>query len=291
MGSNRQLAAIVFADMVGYTSMVQQNEKKARSKRNQLRKSLEEQHQKFDGRIVQYYGDGSLSIFSSAVNAVRCALAIQRDIQRDPDLNLRIGIHLGDIILDAEGAFGDGVNLASRIENLSVSGAVLLSDKVQYEIRNQSDIKTRSLGIFKLRNVAQPVELFVVDDPDLVTPVRSMLPNVKDQFISSVAVLPFLNLSSDPENQYFSDGVAEEILNALMAIDGLKVIARTSSFVFRSTDLDVREIGTKLQVKNVLQGSVRRTDKRVRVTVQLVNTVDGTQIFSEKYEGDLGDIL
>jgi adenylate cyclase len=286
----RQLAAIMFADMTGYTAMMQEDEQRAKILRDRQRQTLEKYIPGHNGKIIQYFGDGTLSIFGSAIDAVRSAAAIQKELQQEPKVSLRIGLHSGDIVYDKQGVYGDCVNLASRIEGLAIPGAVLISDKVYDEVKNQTDIKTLSLGRFNLKNVKRQVEVYAIANEGLVVPTAVQL-GVKAGSEKSIAVLPFVNMSADPENEYFSDGISEEILNALTRVEGLQVTARSSSFSFKGKNEDVRQIGNKLGVATVLAGSVRRSGKRMRITAQLINTADGYHVWSEVYDSDLEDIF
>ena len=196
-----------------------------------------------DGKILQYYGDGSLSIFNSAINSVNCAISIQQQLQLEPKVELRIGIHTGDVVMEEESIYGDGVNLASRIESMAVPGGVFISEKVYDEIKNHENIKTRELGFFELKNVKQPVHLFAIANHGIVVPSRDELKGKTKQPTNRLAVLPFVNMSADPENEYFSDGITEELLNALTRVDGLQVTSRTSAFAFKGKHDDIRDIG------------------------------------------------
>lgn len=286
----RQLAAVMFADMTGYTALMQEDEQKAKILRDRQRQTLENSIPHYKGKIIQYFGDGALSIFGSAIDAVKCAIDIQHELQKEPKVSLRIGLHSGDIVYDNEGVYGDCVNLASRIEALSVPGAVLISDKIFDEIKNQIEIKTSSLGKFNLKNVKRQVEVYAIANEGLVVPGIEQL-GVKANDAKSIAVLPFVNMSADPDNEYFSDGISEEILNALTHVEGLRVTSRTSSFSFKGKNEDVRQIGNKLGVSTVLEGSVRKAGKKMRITAQLINTADGYHIWSEVYDSDLDDIF
>ena len=288
----RMLAAIMFTDMVGYTALMQKDEKKAKSLRDRHRSVLDEIINKHQGRILQYYGDGTLVIFGSAIESVLCAVEIQRELQKEPVIPLRIGIHSGDIVYDDEGVYGDGVNIASRIEALSISGAVLISDKLYSEIKNHPSLLAESLGSYQLKNVIEPIEIFVLTNKGLKIPSQLQL-KLKEGYKekNSIAVLPFINMSTDPENEYFSDGITEEILNALTKVEGLKVTSRTSSFAFKGKNEDIREIGNKLNVNSVLEGSVRKFSNKVRITAQLINTKDGYHLWSEVYNRNLEDIF
>jgi adenylate cyclase len=256
-GLTRQLAAVMFADMTGYTALMQEDEQKARLLRDRQRFILEKHIPYYNGKIIQFFGDGTLSIFGSAIDAVKCAIEIQFELQKDPKVALRIGLHSGDIAYDSQGVYGDSVNLASRIEALSVPGGVLVSDKIFDEIRNHPDIQTNLLGKFSLKNVKRQVEVYAIANEGLVIPSPAQI-SVRSGSDKSIAVLPFVNMSADPENEYFSDGISEEILNALTHVEG---------------------------------GSVRKAGKRMRITAQLINAADGYHIWSEVYDSDLEDIF
>ena len=291
MSPVRQLTAIMFTDMVGYTALMQKNEQLAKKNRDRHRNTLQNFTEYYNGSILQYYGDGTLSTFGSVVDAVTCAIKIQEELMQEPPIPLRVGIHSGDIVHDEDGIYGDGVNVASRIESLSVPGAVLISGKVYDEIKNHSEFKIKSLGSFDLKNVDRPVEVIALANENLVVPARKDLQGKAKSTVASIAVLPFANMSTDSENEYFSDGITEEILNALVRIDGLRVTSRTSSFAFKGKSEDIRKIGEQLNVANVLEGSVRRAGQKVRITAQLVNTADGYHIWSETYDRNLEDIF
>jgi TolB-like protein/class 3 adenylate cyclase/Tfp pilus assembly protein PilF len=289
--STRMLAAIMFTDMVGYTTLMQKDEHTAKADRDRHRKVFEALILTHQGTIIQYYGDGTLSIFSSAVEAANCAVEIQIEMHKKPQIPLRIGIHIGDIVYDDEGVYGDGVNVASRIETLSVPGGVLISDKLNDELYSHPELKTKSLGKFELKNVNRPIEIFTIKEEGLVVPTARELKVKKIDSVKSIAVLPFLNMSTDPENEYFSDGITDEILNALTKVDGLLVTSRTSSFAFKGKSKDIRQIGTKLGVNTVLEGSVRKVGNKVRITAQLINSLDGYCIWSKVYNRELEDIF
>ena len=286
----RKLVAIMFADMTGYTAMMQEDEAKTKALRNRQQQTLENLIPGHNGTIVQLFGDGTLSIFDSAIDAVKCAIEIQKELQKEPKVKLRIGIHSGDVVYDTKGLYGDCVNLASRIESISVPGGVLISDKVFDEVKNKSEIKTIALGKVNLKNVKQPIAVYAIANEGLVIPTMAQI-GIKAGSDKSIAVLPFVNMSADPENEYFSDGISEEILNALTHVDGIQVTARTSSFQFKGKNEDVRQIGAKLGVANVLEGTVRRAGKKVRINVQLINTTDGYHAWSEVYDRELEDIF
>lgn len=287
----RQLVAILFADMAGYTTLMQENEQQARLKRMRFKEVLEANIQNYQGKILQQYGDGSLSIFSSVIDGVRCAVNMQHQLQLDPKVDVRIGIHTGDVAIEDDAVYGDGVNLASRIESLAVPGSIFISQKVFDEIRNQEDIRTHELGYFELKNVKQPVRVFAIANKGIVVPVRASLQGKTAQPVNRLAVLPFVNMSADPENEYFSDGITEELLNALTKVDGLQVTSRTSVFAFKGKHADIRDIAVKLNVDKILEGSVRKSGNRVRITAQLINAADGYHVWSENYDRNLTDIF
>src|SRR5688572_18770758 len=287
----RQLVAIVFADMTGYTALMQENELLAKSKRKRVKDVLDLTIEKYNGKILQYYGDGSLSIFKSAIDAVNWAINIQQQLLENPKVDLRIGIHIGDVSVEDESIYGDGVNMASRIESLAVSGSVFISEKVYDEIKNQDHIKAKELGFFELKNVKHPVRIYAITNEGMVVPSRGELTGKTKQPANRLAVLPFVNMSADPENEFFSDGITEELLNALTRVDGLQITSRTSVFAFKGKHADVRDIGIQLNVDKILEGSVRKAGNRVRITAQLINAADGYHIWSETYDRNLNDIF
>jgi TolB-like protein/class 3 adenylate cyclase/Flp pilus assembly protein TadD len=287
----RQLTAIMFTDMAGYTALMQQDEHGARVSRDRQRAVLEDSIGQHGGRVLQYYGDGTLSVFTSAIEAVRCAIEIQEILRRDPPVPLRIGVHTGDVVHDAQGVFGDGVNVASRVQSLSVPGGILISGKVFDEVKNHGGIQTRELGSFNLKHVKHPTRVFAVSNDGLAIPSDADLAPQRARRERSVAVLPFVNMSRDPENEFFSDGITEEIINALTRVNGLKVTARTSSFAFKNHNEDVREIAEQLGVTHILEGSVRRAGSRARVTAQLICAKDGYHLFSQSYDRSIEDMF
>jgi len=324
---SRKLAAIMFTDMVGYTAIMQKDEQIALNKIERHRKVLEETTQKFNGRILQYYGDGSLSIFPSAYDAVECAMEIQRVLREEPSVPLRIGIHLGDIIVRGDSVYGDGVNVASRIEALGLAGSILFSDTIYHLIRNQPDIRTKALGKFDLKNVDHPVPVYALANEEFTVPRSERLPG-KSGLLSkrgkilltsliailligggfviynifqnrqaiqleekSIAVLPFANLSNDPEQDYFSDGITEDILNHLSKVSDLKVKSRTSTQQYKNTSKTIPEIGGELGVATILEGSVRKSGNTVRIVAQLIDVVNDVHIWTETYDREITEIF
>jgi len=288
---SRLLAAIMFTDMVGYTALMQKDEKKAKDNRDRHRKILQNSVAIHGGKILQYYGDGTLIIFNSAIEGLDCAIQVQKELQREPKIPLRIGIHTGDIVYDDEGVYGDGVNVASRIEGLAVSGSVLISGKVFDEVKNHKAFSTAHLGTFELKNVQRPLEIYALANEGLAVPTENEIKTKPIDRKKSLAVLPFVNMSSDPENEYFSDGITEELLNVLAQEQGLQVIARTSSFAFKGHNIDIKQIGAQLGAKSILEGSVRKAGNRVRITAQLISVADGFHVWSETFDRQLEDIF
>jgi TolB-like protein/class 3 adenylate cyclase/AraC-like DNA-binding protein/Tfp pilus assembly protein PilF len=288
---DRRLAAVLFTDIVGYTALMQADEARAVAARARHRAVFTEQHARYHGEILQYFGDGTLSVFPSAVEAVRCAIAMQRAFRTDPPLPLRMGLHLGDIVFDGTDIYGDGVNLASRIESMGVAGAILLSDHLNRELDSHPQLITVSLGSFELKNVSRPVEIFAVANEGILVPERAQLRGKRQTPARSIAVLPFVNRSADPDNEYFSDGMTEEIINALSRIDNLKVTSRTSSFYFKNKQLPLARIGRELNVATVVEGSVRLAGDRMRITAQLIDVAEDTPFWSETFDRDVDDLF
>jgi adenylate cyclase len=313
MPQHRQLSAILFTDIEGYTSLMQHSEQNAVMVRDRHRQVIQEAHKEFNGRVIQYTGDGTLSTFQSLVEAVRCALIMQQQfVLQEPHVPVRMGLHFGDIVFNGEDIFGDGVNIASRIESLGVAGSILISDRANQELHNHPSLKTVSVGIYQFKNVKRPVEVFALNHDGLVKPAPDSLsgkiankpplgeeqkkPELNGQSVKniptkSIAVLPFVNIGNDPNQVYFSDGIAEEIITSLSNLKDLKVAGRTSSFKFRDNDLDLNELGKRLLVSTVLAGSVRKQGNRVRITAELINIQDGYQLWSEKYDREMDDVF
>jgi adenylate cyclase len=281
----------MFTDIVGYSAMMAKDEKNANKIRDRHQKVLEESIVSFGGKILQYYGDGTLIIFGSAIQAVSCAVKIQLELQTDPPIPLRIGLHLGDIIYDQKGVYGDSVNVASRIESLAVPGSILISGKVYDEIRNHPGLPTKSLGSYDLKNIKKPMKVYALTNQGLTVPdPKDVVGKTTDPGLS-IAVLPFVNMSSDPENEYFSDGVTEELTNALVQVEGLHVISSTSAFFLKGKTHDLKEIGSKLNVTHITEGSVRKSGDTVRITAQLINVKSGYHLWSETFDRKVEDIL
>jgi len=287
----RQLAVIMFTDIIGYTALMQANENLAAKSRARHREAFLNQHDTHQGEIIQYYGDGTLSIFKSAIEAVNCAIEIQRLLQQGDSVPLRIGLHLGDIVFDHTEVYGDAVNFASRIENLGTEGSILLSKKINDELKNHETISTTSLGVFELKNIATPAEVFAISNKGIMVPSISEIKNKQKPVNNTIAVLPFVNMSDSKDNEYFSDGITEEIINALAKIRNLKVTSRSSSFFFKGKNLPIPEIGQQLGVSAILEGSVRLSNDSIRITAQLIQVKEDYHFWSDTWDRKLENVF
>ena len=281
----------MFTDIVGYTALMGRDEAKALQLLHRNRDLLKPLIKEHRGDWLKEIGDGTLSSFASAVEAVTCALDIQKILKDDPELILRIGIHIGDVVFEEGDVFGDGVNVASRIEPLAEPGGICVSERVFDDIRNQVDIQTRPLGQKNLKGISRPIGVYT-----LLLPGQGKHPAVtkgrrRDEAKPSIAVLPFVDMSPEKDQEYFCDGMAEEIIDALARLDNLRVVARTSAFAFKDKWQDIRLIGNQLGVDKVLEGSIRKAGNRLRITIQLINVSDGFHLWSEKYDRELKDVF
>ncbi|MFT7032147.1 MAG: adenylate cyclase [Cyclobacteriaceae bacterium] len=293
MNSNktRRLAAIMFTDIVGYTALMQNDEHVASNVRKRHREVFEACHKIHHGEIVQYFGDGTLSVFKSGLEAVECAISIQKKMQENDPIPLRIGLHMGDIVFDGTEVFGDGVNVASRIENLSNAGSILVSGKLNDELSNHSHISSILLGEFEFKNVNKPIEVYAISNQGIHIPDAGKLRGKQKIQTKSIAVLPFSNLSSSQDNEYFCDGMTEEIINALAKVKALKVTSRTSSFFFKNKNVPIKEIGKELSVSAILEGSVRLSGNNLRITAQLIQAEEDFHFWSETWDRKLENVF
>jgi TolB-like protein/class 3 adenylate cyclase len=290
--SKRRLAAIMFADIVGYTALMQADEDGAKRLRDKHRLVIEDRVRAHSGEIINYYGDGAVCLFNSAREAVLGAREIQTSLIEEPRVPHRIGIHIGDIVQEESGIYGDGVNIASRIESLAVPGSVLFSDKVFYELENHPSIATRSLGAFRLKNVKRPVGVFALDHAGIVVPTADMVQsNVAQAQMKSIAIMPFVCFEQGDEGAYFADGLSEEIGIGLCKVDGLSMISRDATVAIRESPEGPVQKARQMGVTHLLEGSVRRASDKVRVAVKLVNTADGYLGWSETFNGSLERIF
>ena len=351
----RRLAAIMFTDIVGYSSIMQQDEAKGRTLRDRHRRTFESHTADHQGEIIQYYGDGTLSVFESAVAAVECAVCIQKSLNADPPVPVRIGIHLGDIHFDNTEVYGHGVNVAARIEPICLPGGIFISDKVFDEIKNHPSLKAKALGAFEFKNIDHEVGLYAVSGRGIPVPSTADIALIKEKtkknklasaaekseaikrhfstkkanqkrktyrwvgiamlvFLAffavnewqdglltldpipddaeiSIAVLPFANMSTEADNEYFSDGMTEDILTLLSKIQGLSVTSRTSIMQYKDTEKDTRRIARELKVNHLLEGSVRREGNQVRITAQLIDAINDNHLWAKTYDEELTSIF
>ncbi|MFZ0916864.1 MAG: tetratricopeptide repeat protein [Candidatus Udaeobacter sp.] len=292
------LAALWFADIAGYSERVAEDERGALQLVEILQALSRSAVQRHEGRVVKFLGDAVLAEFPSTEMAVRAAAVLSKEYAEQSAKtgrahDLRIGVHLGDVAVDADGdLYGDGVNVAARIEAAVDPGQVVVSEDVWRQIRGREGFRFEPFGNRNLKGVGS-IDLYVVtlDESLAATEVRSQPGEQKKEKIRSIAVLPFADLSAESDQEHFSDGVAEEILNALSKVAGLHVPARTSCFAFRGATLDAREIGKRLGVEALLDGSIRKAGKRVRISVQLVDANNGYQLWSERFDREIEDIF
>jgi TolB-like protein/class 3 adenylate cyclase/Tfp pilus assembly protein PilF len=292
MIQSRQLAAIMFADIVGYTAIMQEDESQASLFRNKLQQKLQQEVTDHEGVILQFMGDGALCKFSSSTEAVKAALAVQLDMLQPPVVPLRIGLHTGDVILEGGNAYGDGVNIASRLESFAVPGSIFISGKVHDDIKNQRELETISLGEFRLKNVNKPVEIFAVSNTGIKIPNASSLEGKGEKLKQqSMLVLPFVNMSNDPEQEFFSDGLTEELIAALSKLQNIRIISRTTSMKYKETTKDLKTIGLETGADFIMEGSVRKQGSNLRITAQFVDALRDVHIWSESYRGTIDDIF
>ncbi|MGB9043702.1 MAG: adenylate/guanylate cyclase domain-containing protein [Pseudolabrys sp.] len=291
----RRLTAIFAGDVAGYSRLMGADEEGTLSRLNAHRREfLEPKIAEHHGRIVKRTGDGILIEFASAVDAARCAVEIQHGmiernapVPQDKRIEFRIGIHVGDIIIEEGDIYGDGVNIAARLEGISQPGGICISDDAYRQVRGKLDANFQDAGEQELKNIARPVRVYQLQSGGGETEALALaLPDKP-----SIAVLPFQNLSGDPEQEYFADGMVEDIITGLSRIKWLFVIARNSTFTYKSRPVDVKQVGRELGVRYVLEGSVRKAADRVRITGQLVDTATGAHVWAERYDRRLEDIF
>lgn len=330
MNHSRQLAAIMFTDIKGYTHLMEVNEVEANKFREKMVESVNEQVAAHLGRVVKFEGDGSICIFNSSIEAVRAAIAIQHEMNEIPKIPLRIGIHSADIVVEESAIYGDGVNVASRVESFTVPGCVFISGKVNDDIKNQPDLPTVSLGRYVFKNIKEPIQLFAVCSPGIAVPPKNKIVGkgiaVADQGIFSrknirrmlvglvvialgtfgyfkflyadssalmktVAVMPFQNINKDSSSEFFSDGITEDILTQISRISDLNVISNSTMALFKNSKKSVQEIGRELNAGTILEGSVRRMDGKIRIFVQLVDATSGENLWAEIYDRDYSKVF
>jgi adenylate cyclase len=300
----RRLAAVLAADVAGYSRLMGADEEGTLFRLKAVRKSvIDPMIASHRGRIVKTTGDGMLVEFASAVDAVRCGAEVQRgmaalsaDDPADRRIEFRIGIHVGDIMIDDNDIFGDGVNIAARLEGISEPGGLCISDDTQRQIRSKVEVVFEDIGLQTLKNIAEPMRAWrmavVGKSPFELQKIpldTTQFPALPDK--PSIAVLPFQNMSGDPEQEYFADGIVEDIITALSRFPSLLVIARNSCFTYKGKAFDVRQVGRELGVRYVLEGSVRKAGGRIRITAQLIEAPSNKHLWAEKLDGELNDLF
>jgi len=305
MASTRRLAAILAADVAGYSRLMGADEEGTHERlKAHFLELVDPKIAEHRGRTVKNTGDGMLAEFSSVVDAVRCAVEVQRGmIDREPELpeerqiRLRIGVNLGDVIVEEHDIFGDGVNVAARLEGLAQPGGICISRTVRDHIRDKLVYPFEEMGEQSVKNIARPVRVYglrpeAVADlpaPSVPSPLSTSQPVVAPRL--SIVVLPFANLSNDPEQQYFADGITEDVTTDLSRVAGLFVISRNTAFTYKNQPIDERRIGRELGVRYVLEGSVRRFDKHVRVNAQLIQAETNRHLWAERFDSDADDLF
>jgi adenylate cyclase len=292
----RRLTAILAADVAGYSRLMGADEEGTLAQLKAHRRALfDPKIAEHRGRIVKTTGDGMLVEFASVVDAFRCAVEVQRgmaernaEVSQDQRIEFRMGVHQGDIVVEDQDIFGDGVNVAARLEGLAEPGGICVSARVHEDVQGKLEVPFENAGEQQLKNIVRPVRVYRVQLSGATQGQRPALP-LPDK--PSIAVLPFQNLSGDPDQEYFADGVVEEIISALSRIRSLFVIARNSTFTYKGRTIDLKRVSRELGVRYVLEGSVRRSGERVRITAQLINGQDGTHIWSDRYDGRMADIF
>jgi len=294
----RRLAAILAADVAGYSRLIGADEGGTLERLRALRRELfDPKIAEHRGRLVKTTGDGLLVEFASVVDALRCAVEMQRemvgrntDVPSDNCVELRIGINMGDIVVEDGDIFGDGVNVAARLESLAEPGGICVSARVQEDAVGKLDLVFEDIGEQQLKNITRPIRVYRVATTSSSASARSR-PNPPLPDKPSIAVLPFANLSGDPEQEYFADGMVAEIITALSRIRWLFVIARNSSFTYKAQTVDVKQVGRELGVRYVLEGSVRKAGGRVRITAQLIDATNGAHLWADRFDGSLEDVF
>ncbi len=295
----RRLAAILAADVVGYSRLMGEDETGTRARFNdQLASVVQPAIDEHRGRLVKTMGDGILVEFGSVVDGVQCAVNIQNGValqqNSEPDerkMLFRIGVHLGDVIIEDDDIHGDGVNIAARLEGLAETGGICISASVYEQVRHKLTLSFEDIGDQSLKNIADPVhvyQLVLEREPtasDATTRGEAMFRR------PAVAVLPFDNLGGDPDQEYFADGLTEDIITALSLWRSFPVIARNSSFAYKGTSPDIRKVGEELGARYIVEGSVRKSGNRIRVTAQLINSETGHHVWAERYDRDLEDFF
>jgi adenylate cyclase len=298
----RRLAAILVADVVGYSRLMEEDEAATMVALGDRRKAIwEPLLAKYRGRVIRTKGDSTLAEFASAVDAVQCAVDVQKAMKEantkvsdDRAIILRIGLNLGDVMVQDGDLYGDGVNVAARLEAMADSGGIFLSAAIHQQVERLLPIAFRDLGHQALKNIARPVRVYCIADDDEVAAYARRTETARAFSVPrkpSVAVLPLRNMSGDPAQQYFSDGITEDIITELSRFHALVVIARNSSFQYRENAIDVKRVGRELGVQYVVEGSIRRAGGHIRISAQLVDATTGGHVWAQRYDRDLPDVF
>ncbi|MGD8521238.1 MAG: adenylate/guanylate cyclase domain-containing protein [Desulfobacterales bacterium] len=295
--ARRKLSGILSADVVGYSRLLEEDEASTIRNLEESKRLMSELIGQFNGRVVDAVGDNLLAEFNSVVDATECAVKIQEDLNtrnaelpEDKRMEFRIGINLGDVIEDGGTIYGDGVIIAARLEKLARAGGICISGTVHEQIKNKLSLEYEYLGEKSVKNISFRIRAYLVlTGPSGVAPDKNRVLKLPD--IPSIAVLPFVNMSDDPEQEFFSDGITEEIITGLSKIHGMFVIARNSTFTYKDKPVKVQQVSNNLGVRYVLEGSVRKAGSRVRITAQLVDGIDGHHLWAERYDRELKDIF
>ncbi|MFC6584611.1 adenylate/guanylate cyclase domain-containing protein [Sulfitobacter aestuariivivens] len=284
--ATRRLAAVLAADVVGYSRLMGEDEAGTQRKMTDwIAQTVRPLITSHNGRIFKLMGDGVLAEFGSVVDAVQCALEWQR--LPTPAFAVRIGVNLGDIIVEGDDIFGEGVNIAARLEAQADPGTICISDVVHGQIKNKVDVRMDDLGSLSLKNIADPVRTWQIAPEDDAAPTAAFeLPEKP-----SIAVLPFDNMSTDPEYAFLADGISEDLITALSKVRWFFVIARNSTFTYKGQAVDIKRVGRELGVRYVMEGSVRKAGNRVRVTAQLIEAATGHHVWAERYDREIEDIF
>jgi adenylate cyclase len=302
MGETRKLAAILVADVVGYSRLAGADEDRTLARLRGLRSDLiDPAIAAHRGRIVKRTGDGSIIEFRSVVDAVRCAIEVQTGIverntgvPEDRRIQFRVGIHVGDVVEESDGdLMGDGVNIAARLEGVAKPGAICLSEDAYRQVKSRLDFAVADLGLIQFKNIAEPMRIYSLEvgKPAMAKPDTVREPETSASPRLSIVVLPFKNLSSDPDQDYFADGVTENLTTDLSRIRNSFVIARNTAFTLKGKGVDAKQIGTELGVRYVLQGSVQRAGARVRVNAQLIDTETRAHLWAERFQEEIADLF
>jgi adenylate cyclase len=294
MSQSRQLAAIMFTDIVGYTVLMGNDELKAFELLKKNRESQKPIIKQYNGRWIKELGDGVMASFTTVSDAVNAAVKIQEACKASNEFQLRIGIHLGEVVFENEDVFGDGVNIASRIQAIAMPGSIYISETVHHNVSNKQGIETRFIKQELLKNVKEPVRIYEIlagyIQPALPAKVKATA-TANPVYEKSIIVIPFVNMSNDPEQEYFSDGLTEELIANLSRLKDIRIVSRTTSMQYKATNKDLQTIGRENGSRYIIEGSVRKSQDKLRITAQLIDAVNDAHLWAETYKGNLADVF